>query len=211
MDSLRDSRTKRFFGDEKLEWREAERLCFMRNILHSSFKDKASTSCSKFNEVIVNDNAADDDALSNELYDITDDQLQNLEYEEITLYRPSRNTKLGLTLWYENDGDMETNIFVSKIENGSLVDLDGRMHAGDQILQICGMDVHTKNQAVELLTHCNRVAKFLVARSLPRLPVTASMMSTISLPQQELIKPEYTLYFYNATVVLLSTDKSCPC
>uniref|UniRef100_A0A0M3HX54 PDZ domain-containing protein n=1 Tax=Ascaris lumbricoides TaxID=6252 RepID=A0A0M3HX54_ASCLU len=62
-------------------------------------------------------------------------ELNALEYEEVILKRSSSCHRLGLTLCYGATDDNDTDIFISEIESGSIADRDGRLRAGDQILQ----------------------------------------------------------------------------
>ncbi|XP_054709260.1 E3 ubiquitin-protein ligase PDZRN3-like [Uloborus diversus] len=75
-----------------------------------------------------------------------------LEYEEVTLHRNHCDEKLGLTLCYASPDDAETNIFISEIEVNSLASKDGRIMEGDQLLQVNGIDVHNREQAVSLFS-----------------------------------------------------------
>lgn len=97
------------------------------------------------------------------------DQLESLEFEEVTLKRNKSCERIGLTLCYGNGDNEETDIFVSEVEATSLADQNGRIWAGDQILQINGVDVHTRNQAIELFQKNKQTVTLLLART-PQLP-----------------------------------------
>ncbi|GFY54388.1 PDZ domain-containing protein 4 [Trichonephila inaurata madagascariensis] len=92
-----------------------------------------------------------------------------LEYEEVTLYRSHCEEKLGLTLCYASPDDPETNIFISEIESDSLASKDGRIMEGDQLLQVNGMDVRNREQAVTLFS--SREPEITLLLSRPRIQV----------------------------------------
>ncbi|XP_053324762.1 E3 ubiquitin-protein ligase PDZRN3 isoform X2 [Spea bombifrons] len=75
-----------------------------------------------------------------------------LELEEIDLYRLNSQDKLGLTVCYRTDDDDDTGIYVSEIDPNSIAAKDGRIREGDRIIQINGIDVHNHEEAVALLT-----------------------------------------------------------
>ncbi|KRZ97281.1 PDZ domain-containing protein 4, partial [Trichinella sp. T8] len=121
-----------------------------------------------------NDNDDDDDDDNdddNKPYNGNDDEVNNelcqygIEYEEVTLKRHSAKQKLGLTLCYGSVDDTQTDIFISEVQNASLAHLDGRFRTGDQILQINGVDVHSRSQAIELFSQdCPSVTLLLARR-----------------------------------------------
>ncbi|KRX25043.1 PDZ domain-containing protein 4 [Trichinella nelsoni] len=122
-----------------------------------------------------NDNDDDDDDDDNDddnkPYNGNDDEVNNelcqygIEYEEVTLKRHSAKQKLGLTLCYGSVDDTQTDIFISEVQNASLAHLDGRFRTGDQILQINGVDVHSRSQAIELFSQdCPSVTLLLARR-----------------------------------------------
>ncbi|KRX56453.1 PDZ domain-containing protein 4 [Trichinella sp. T9] len=85
--------------------------------------------------------------------------------KEVTLKRHSAKQKLGLTLCYGSVDDTQTDIFISEVQNASLAHLDGRFRTGDQILQINGVDVHSRSQAIELFSQdCPSVTLLLARR-----------------------------------------------
>ncbi|GFQ91947.1 PDZ domain-containing protein 4 [Trichonephila clavata] len=92
-----------------------------------------------------------------------------LEYEEVTLYRSHCEEKLGLTLCYASPDDPETNIFISEIESDSLASKDGRIMEGDQLLQVNGIDVRNREQAVSLFS--SREPEITLLLSRPRIQV----------------------------------------
>ncbi|XP_063797098.1 E3 ubiquitin-protein ligase PDZRN3 isoform X2 [Pseudophryne corroboree] len=75
-----------------------------------------------------------------------------LELEEIDLYRLNSQDKLGLTVCYRTDDEEDTGIYVSEIDPNSIAAKDGRIREGDRIIQINGIDVHNHEEAVALLT-----------------------------------------------------------
>ncbi|XP_075430452.1 E3 ubiquitin-protein ligase PDZRN3 isoform X2 [Ascaphus truei] len=75
-----------------------------------------------------------------------------LELEEIDLYRLNSQDKLGLTVCYRTDDEDDTGIYVSEIDPNSIAAKDGRIREGDRIIQINGIDVRNHEEAVALLT-----------------------------------------------------------
>ncbi|XP_004914203.1 E3 ubiquitin-protein ligase PDZRN3 isoform X3 [Xenopus tropicalis] len=75
-----------------------------------------------------------------------------LELEEIDLYRMNSQDKLGLTVCYRTDDEDDTGIYVSEIDPNSIAAKDGRIREGDRIIQINGIDVNNHEEAVALLT-----------------------------------------------------------
>eukprot|EP00092_Neocalanus_flemingeri_P010181 GFUD01010971.1.p1 GENE.GFUD01010971.1~~GFUD01010971.1.p1 ORF type:complete len:726 (-),score=125.32 GFUD01010971.1:75-2252(-) len=74
----------------------------------------------------------------------------DFEYEEIDLKRPNPAERLGLTLCYEDeDEEGNTEIFIDDIHPDGLAARDGRLRLGDQIIQINGVRVRTKQKAQE--------------------------------------------------------------
>ncbi|XP_051561773.1 E3 ubiquitin-protein ligase PDZRN3-B isoform X3 [Myxocyprinus asiaticus] len=77
---------------------------------------------------------------------------EELEYEEVDLYRTNIQDKLGLTVCYRTDDDDETGIYVSEIDPNSIAAKDGRIREGDRIIQINGIEIQNREEAVALLT-----------------------------------------------------------
>ncbi|XP_077307949.1 E3 ubiquitin-protein ligase PDZRN3 isoform X1 [Lithobates pipiens] len=75
-----------------------------------------------------------------------------LELEEINLYRLNSQDKLGLTVCYRTDDEDDMGIYVTEIDPNSIAAKDGRIREGDRIIQINGIDVHNHEEAVALLT-----------------------------------------------------------
>uniref|UniRef100_A0A8C4N905 PDZ domain-containing protein n=1 Tax=Eptatretus burgeri TaxID=7764 RepID=A0A8C4N905_EPTBU len=78
-----------------------------------------------------------------------------LEYEEVELYRLSNQEPLGLTVCYRTDDEDDTGIYVSEISPLGLAAKDGRIMEGDRIVQINGMEVRNREEAVAMLTREN--------------------------------------------------------
>ncbi|XP_076110264.1 E3 ubiquitin-protein ligase PDZRN3-like isoform X3 [Mytilus galloprovincialis] len=87
-----------------------------------------------------------------------------IEYEEVVLHRSSNSEKLGLTLCYGSLEDEVTDIFISEVESCSVAAQDGRIREGDQILQINGIDVHSRDQAIKLFSERTSDITLLLAR-----------------------------------------------
>ncbi|XP_067316327.1 E3 ubiquitin-protein ligase PDZRN3-B isoform X4 [Pseudorasbora parva] len=77
---------------------------------------------------------------------------EELEYEEVDLYRTNIHDKLGLTVCYRTDDEDETGIYVSEIDPNSIAARDGRIREGDRIIQINGIEIQNREEAVALLT-----------------------------------------------------------
>uniref|UniRef100_A0A5S6R3B5 PDZ domain-containing protein n=1 Tax=Trichuris muris TaxID=70415 RepID=A0A5S6R3B5_TRIMR len=92
----------------------------------------------------------------------------SMQYTEVDLSRAYSTQKLGLTLCYSAAENEETEIFVSEIKPGSLADRDGRIRTGDQVLEINGVNVRSRSQAVELFRRERPNVSILLARRLPR-------------------------------------------
>ncbi|XP_059426603.1 E3 ubiquitin-protein ligase PDZRN3-B isoform X1 [Carassius carassius] len=77
---------------------------------------------------------------------------EELEYEEVELYRTNIQDKLGLTVCYRTDDEDETGIYVTEIDPNSIAAKDGRIRQGDRIIQINGIEIQNREEAVALLT-----------------------------------------------------------
>ncbi|TRY82164.1 hypothetical protein DNTS_009471 [Danionella cerebrum] len=77
---------------------------------------------------------------------------EELEYEEVDLFRSNIHDKLGLTVCYRTDDEDETGIYVSEIDPNSIAAKDGRIREGDRIIQINGIEIQNHEEAVALLT-----------------------------------------------------------
>ncbi|XP_014345691.1 E3 ubiquitin-protein ligase PDZRN3-B isoform X2 [Latimeria chalumnae] len=90
---------------------------------------------------------------------------EELEYEEVDLYRLNSQDKLGLTVCYRTDDEDDTGIYVSEIDPNSIAAKDGRIREGDRIVQINGIEVQNREEAVQLLTsEDSKNVSLLVAR-----------------------------------------------
>nr|XP_014345890.1 PREDICTED: PDZ domain-containing protein 4 [Latimeria chalumnae] len=80
------------------------------------------------------------------------DRADELEYEEVELYKPSHQEKLGLTVCYRTDDEEDMGIYVGEVNPDSIAAKDGRIREGDRIIQINGVDVQNREEAVAILT-----------------------------------------------------------
>ncbi|XP_051515737.1 PDZ domain-containing protein 4 isoform X2 [Myxocyprinus asiaticus] len=80
------------------------------------------------------------------------DRQDDLEYEEVELYKSCQQDKLGLTVCYRTDDEEDLGIYVGEVNPNSIAAKDGRIREGDRILQINGMDVQNRREAVAILT-----------------------------------------------------------
>ncbi|XP_034023371.1 E3 ubiquitin-protein ligase PDZRN3-B isoform X2 [Thalassophryne amazonica] len=94
-----------------------------------------------------------------------DMERDELEYEEVDLYRANVQDKLGLTICYRTDDEDEAGIYISEIDPNSIAARDGRIREGDKIIQINGVEIQNREDAVVLLTsEENQNISLLVAR-----------------------------------------------
>ncbi|KAK9529529.1 hypothetical protein VZT92_013617 [Zoarces viviparus] len=94
-----------------------------------------------------------------------DIEREMLEYEEVDLYRANIQDKLGLTICYRTDDEDEAGIYISEIDPNSIAAKDGRIREGDKIIQINGIEIQNREDAVALLTsEGNQNVSLLVAR-----------------------------------------------
>ncbi|XP_008318676.1 E3 ubiquitin-protein ligase PDZRN3-B isoform X2 [Cynoglossus semilaevis] len=94
-----------------------------------------------------------------------DIEREEMEYEEVDLYRANIQDKLGLTICYRTDDEDEAGIYISEIDPNSIAAKDGRIREGDKIIQINGIEIQNREEAVALLTsEGNQNISLLVAR-----------------------------------------------
>jgi len=93
----------------------------------------------------------DEDDIDESFDDVCEPEV---DFEEVTLVRASTSERLGLTLYYPDGDDAteETDVLVQNVESGGIAARDGRIQPGDQIIQINGEDVSSKEQAERLLS-----------------------------------------------------------
>ncbi|XP_068104307.1 PDZ domain-containing protein 4 isoform X2 [Hyperolius riggenbachi] len=80
------------------------------------------------------------------------ERADELEYEEVELCKTCHQDKLGLTVCYRTDDEEDLGIYVGEVNPNSIAARDGRIREGDRILQINGMDVQNREEAVAILT-----------------------------------------------------------
>ncbi|KAJ3586635.1 hypothetical protein NHX12_013031, partial [Muraenolepis orangiensis] len=74
----------------------------------------------------------------NDYFDISHhevDRQDELEYEEVELYKSRQQDKLGLTVCYRTDEEEDLGIYVGEVNPDSIAAIDGRIREGDRILQ----------------------------------------------------------------------------
>uniref|UniRef100_A0A3Q2YTX8 PDZ domain containing 4 n=1 Tax=Hippocampus comes TaxID=109280 RepID=A0A3Q2YTX8_HIPCM len=71
---------------------------------------------------------------------------------EVELYKSRHQDKLGLTVCYRTDDEEDLGIYVGEVNPNSIAAMDGRIRKGDRILQINGVDIQDREEAVALLT-----------------------------------------------------------
>uniref|UniRef100_A0A671NF06 PDZ domain-containing protein 4-like n=1 Tax=Sinocyclocheilus anshuiensis TaxID=1608454 RepID=A0A671NF06_9TELE len=128
-------------------------------------------------------------AIDHVYYDPTDyfdisqhevDRQDDLEYEEVELYKSCQQDKLGLMVCYRTDDEEDLGIYVGEVNPNSIAAKDGRIREGDRILQINGMDVQNREEAVAILTREDSTnISLLLAR--PDIEVRLTLKKTSSL------------------------------
>ncbi|XP_025106860.1 E3 ubiquitin-protein ligase PDZRN3-B-like isoform X2 [Pomacea canaliculata] len=113
-----------------------------------------------------------------------DDRQYEMVYEEVVLQRTTSNEKLGLTLCYGSLEDEVTDIFISEVDPSSVAGRDGRIKEGDQILQINGIDVHSRSEAISLFASQDPDIMLLVAR--PQLQMDDGFMEESNVVLEDL-------------------------
>ncbi|XP_029910641.1 PDZ domain-containing protein 4-like [Myripristis murdjan] len=73
-------------------------------------------------------------------------------FQEVELYKPRQQDKLGLTVCYRTDDEEDLGIYVGEVNPNSIAAIDGRIREGDRILQINGVDIQNREEAVAILT-----------------------------------------------------------
>uniref|UniRef100_A0A8C5Z7T1 PDZ domain containing 4 n=1 Tax=Marmota marmota marmota TaxID=9994 RepID=A0A8C5Z7T1_MARMA len=87
------------------------------------------------------------------------------EQMEVELYKSSHRDKLGLMVCYRTDDEEDLGIYVGEVNPNSIAAKDGRIREGDRIIQINGMDVQNREEAVAILSQEeNTNISLLVAR-----------------------------------------------
>ncbi|XP_077369829.1 PDZ domain-containing protein 4-like isoform X2 [Festucalex cinctus] len=92
----------------------------------------------------------DEDYLKVEQHDV--DRPDELEYEEVALYKSRQEEKLGLTVCYRTDDEDQLGIYVGEVNPNSIAAKNGRIREGDRILQINGVDIGSREEAVAILS-----------------------------------------------------------
>ncbi|CAJ1084335.1 PDZ domain-containing protein 4-like isoform X2 [Xyrichtys novacula] len=80
------------------------------------------------------------------------DRQDDLEYEEVELYKSSQQEKLGLTVCYRTDDEEDLGIYIGEVNPNSIAAKNGRIREGDRILQINGVDIQNREEAMAILT-----------------------------------------------------------
>nr|XP_004672142.1 PDZ domain-containing protein 4 isoform X3 [Jaculus jaculus] len=85
--------------------------------------------------------------------------------QEVELCKSSHRDKLGLMVCYRTDDEEDLGIYVGEVNPNSIAAKDGRIREGDRIIQINGMDVQNREEAVAILSQEeNTNISLLVAR-----------------------------------------------
>uniref|UniRef100_A0A3P8UJ70 PDZ domain containing 4 n=1 Tax=Cynoglossus semilaevis TaxID=244447 RepID=A0A3P8UJ70_CYNSE len=92
---------------------------------------------------------------ANDYFDVSNhevDRQNDLEYEEVELYKSSQQEKLGLTVCYRTDDEDDLGIYIGEVNPNSIAAKNGRIREGDRILQINGVDIQNREEAVAILS-----------------------------------------------------------
>ncbi|XP_063705514.1 E3 ubiquitin-protein ligase PDZRN3 [Culicoides brevitarsis] len=97
----------------------------------------------------------------------------DIDIEEITLRKTKSEERIGLTVSYSSangsgsdDTETCTEVFITDIIPESVAFRDGRLRQGDQILQVNGRDVTTKDETESLFAENRNAVTLLVSRCL---------------------------------------------
>ncbi|AWP09991.1 putative PDZ domain-containing protein 4-like [Scophthalmus maximus] len=110
----------------------------------------------------------------NDYFDVSNhevDRQDDLEYEEVELYKSSQQEKLGLTVCYRTDDEEDLGIYVGEVNPNSIASKNGRIREGDRILQINGVDIQNREEAVAILTREDSI-NFSLLLARPDIEVT---------------------------------------
>ncbi|KAL6458835.1 hypothetical protein MHYP_G00323070 [Metynnis hypsauchen] len=102
------------------------------------------------------------------------DRQEELEYEEVELYKSSQQDKLGLTVCYRTDDEEDQGIYIGEVNPNGIAAKDGRIRKGDRILQINGVDVQNREEAVAILTREDSI-NFSLLLARPEIETDAQM------------------------------------
>uniref|UniRef100_A0A3B3WGJ7 PDZ domain-containing protein n=1 Tax=Poecilia mexicana TaxID=48701 RepID=A0A3B3WGJ7_9TELE len=99
-------------------------------------------------------------------------------FQEVELYKSRQQDKLGLTVCYRTDDEEDLGIYVGEVNPNSIAAMDGRIRKGDRILQINGVDIQNREEAVAILTREDSTnVSLLLAR--PEIEVRKSNMQSL--------------------------------
>uniref|UniRef100_A0A667WIX8 PDZ domain containing 4 n=1 Tax=Myripristis murdjan TaxID=586833 RepID=A0A667WIX8_9TELE len=94
-----------------------------------------------------------------------------LSLQEVELYKSSQEEKLGLTVCYRTDDEEDLGIYVGEVNPNSIAAKNGRIREGDRILQINGVDIQNREEAVAILTREDSI-NFSLLLARPDIEVT---------------------------------------
>ncbi|XP_072770975.1 PDZ domain-containing protein 4-like isoform X2 [Nerophis lumbriciformis] len=78
--------------------------------------------------------------------------LMALSLQEVALYKSSQEEKLGLTVCYRTKDEDHLGIYVGEVKPDGIAAKNGRIREGDRILQINGLDIQNREEAVAILS-----------------------------------------------------------
>ncbi|KAI3357884.1 hypothetical protein L3Q82_016264, partial [Scortum barcoo] len=116
--------------------------------------------------------------------------------QEVELYKSSQQEKLGLTVCYRTEDEEDLGIYVGEVVTGnisscssvnpnSIAAKNGRIREGDRILQINGVDVQNREEAVAILTREDSI-NFSLLLARPDIEVTTHKTTQNTQPPSQI-------------------------
>lgn len=98
---------------------------------------------------------------------LEEEDTEELLYLSITLRRQTISDRVGLTLCYgpADPHTGYTDVFIGEVDPDGIAGHNGILKEGDQVLQINGEDVHSRESAVRLFAASTKCISLLVCRS----------------------------------------------
>ncbi|XP_061908272.1 PDZ domain-containing protein 4-like isoform X2 [Entelurus aequoreus] len=98
-----------------------------------------------------------DHQLDHQVHHQMDHQLDHqvhhqMDHQEVALYKSSQEEKLGLTVCYRTEDQDHLGIYVGEVKPDGIAAKNGRIREGDRILQINGLDIQNREEAVAILS-----------------------------------------------------------
>ncbi|KAL3316653.1 hypothetical protein Ciccas_004701 [Cichlidogyrus casuarinus] len=112
-----------------------------------------------------------------------DQKRDDFIWDRVQLIKPSPNVGLGFSIFKNddlNDPDALDGVFITRINPGSVAEKSGRLHIGDQLVEVNGQDLTnvSHQEALDILRNSGTVADLLICR--PRGLFSGSELSAAS-------------------------------